>query len=101
MGCWYSWEHTCLARRSREFDSLTVHQVLGCIQHLILTRNWLLKVQVLPVRPMLISSLHRSDGGEMVNAPVKKTHPVKNALIAPIGIRARRYERQGWEFESL
>ena len=23
------------------------------------------------------------------------------ALVAPIGFRARRYERQGWEFESL
>ena len=27
MGCWYTWEHTCLARRSTGFDSPTVHQM--------------------------------------------------------------------------
>lgn len=27
-GGWYNWEHTCLARRSRGFESPTVHQKL-------------------------------------------------------------------------
>ena len=27
MGCWYTWEHTCLARRSTGFDSPTVHHI--------------------------------------------------------------------------
>ena len=31
LGCWYTWEHTCLARRSTGFDSPTVHQILLCL----------------------------------------------------------------------
>ena len=53
LGCWYNWEHTCLARRSREFDSPTVHQTISLKRYQVAYMVWghVVKVRILAGRP--------------------------------------------------